>query len=577
MAPQRTTDQYDQIMKLLNKDKSKGTMANTYSFIAKVSKGNWIVDTGETNHMVADLWMLTNVKNVNPTRDKRVHLPNGDCTIVSHVGNCKITETGEIHDVTSQIGKWGGIGKEKDVLYILVPRAFPNTDKSIPTVKGLNAQTTKEDIALCHKRLGHASGGSLKEILGCKLEDCKSVIDSCAFNRKVQTIRTDNDGEFVNSAMKPLVSHLKTLGCLCFASVLPRTDKFASRAMRAVFMGYSAVTKGYVLYDLDGDRFFVNKNVVFKESSFPFQETIDDPRNQIQPIITDVFDLEDTNADESTVPIIEEPHIHDTPTDDIAQPSDNFELDLHTTTDGSSSAPPDSMGIPLEATSISLHNHHAGQTHPDSLRRSQRESKEPVWLTDYIKANRDVERFKARLVAKGYNQKEGLDYNETFSPVVKIIIVRTVLSLVAMHNWTVHQLDVYNAFLQGDLNDEVYMQLPQGFTSQGESRLVCKLVKSLYGLKQASRQWNLKLTEALLQDDFKQSSLDHSLFSKKKGEDLVIILIYVDDMLVTGNNLELIEDTKIFLQQAFKINDLGDLKFFLGMEFSRSAKGLLVN
>lgn len=123
-----------------------------------------------------------------------------------------------------------------------------------------------------------------------------------------------------------------------------------------------------------------------------------------------------------------------------------------------------------------------------------------------------MERFKTRLVAKDYNQKEGLDYNETFSSVVKIATIRTVLSLIAVHNWFIHQLDVYNAFLQEDLHYEFYMELPQGFTSQRESGMVCRLVKSLYGLKQARRQWNLKLTEALLSSGFHQSNLNHSLF-----------------------------------------------------------------
>ncbi|XP_069150530.1 uncharacterized mitochondrial protein AtMg00810-like [Solanum lycopersicum] len=152
-----------------------------------------------------------------------------------------------------------------------------------------------------------------------------------------------------------------------------------------------------------------------------------------------------------------------------------------------------------------------------------------------------------------------------------------VLSLAAQHNWFVHQLDIYNAFLQGDLHDDVYMQLPEGFHTQGESGLVCELVKSLYGLKQASRQWNLKLSEALLESDFVQSSLDHSLFIKRKGSDMVVILVYVDDMLVTGSNLRLIEHTKAILHKAFKIKDLGELKFFWGMEFSRSVKGILMN
>ncbi|XP_075099517.1 uncharacterized protein LOC142176283 [Nicotiana tabacum] len=162
------------------------------------------------------------------------------------------------------------------------------------------------------------------------------------------------------------------------------------------------------------------------------------------------------------------------------------------------------------------------------------------------KANGEVERYKARLVAKGYDQREGLDYQDTFSPVVKMVTVRVVLSIAAAQDWHIHQMDFYNAFLQGDLYDKVYMQLPQGFHSKGEPGLVCKLVKSLYGLKQASRQWNVKLVDALVKFGFL-------------------------------NDNELVCDTKNTLQQAFKIKNLGELKFFLGIEFARSRHGILIN
>lgn len=122
------------------------------------------------------------------------------------------------------------------------------------------------------------------------------------------------------------------------------------------------------------------------------------------------------------------------------------------------------------------------------------------------------------------------------------------------------------------------MSLPEGLLARGESQgLVCRLVKSLYGLKQASRQWNVKLTDALLTLGFMQSSLDHSLFIKKQHEKIVVILIYVDDMLIAGNDLGLIKQTKQELHIMFKIKDLGTLKYFLGIEFSRSEKGILMN
>nr|XP_016452878.1 PREDICTED: uncharacterized mitochondrial protein AtMg00810-like [Nicotiana tabacum] len=154
--------------------------------------------------------------------------------------------------------------------------------------------------------------------------------------------------------------------------------------------------------------------------------------------------------------------------------------------------------------------------------------------------------------------------------------VRTVLAQAATRHSHIHQIDVYNAFLQGDLFNEIYMTLPQGFTSQGENK-VCRLVKSLYGLKQAPRQWNAKLTEALLGSQFQQSQYDHSLFFKKTTEGITMVLIYVDDMLITGDCLRLIEETKANLQQAFKMKDLGELKYFLGIEFARSKQGILMH
>ncbi|CAH9126270.1 unnamed protein product [Cuscuta epithymum] len=139
------------------------------------------------------------------------------------------------------------------------------------------------------------------------------------------------------------------------------------------------------------------------------------------------------------------------------------------------------------------------------------------------KPNGDVERYKARLVAKGYTQVEGVDFHETFAPVAKLVTVRCMLAVAAKRNWIVHQLDVNNAFLHGDLSEDVYMRMPQGFTKIGDTR-VCKLQKSLYGLKQASRNWYYKFTHALTRVGFRQCQADHSLFIFQQGSIITLPL-----------------------------------------------------
>jgi hypothetical protein len=197
-----------------------------------------------------------------------------------------------------------------------------------------------------------------------------------------------------------------------------------------------------------------------------------------------------------------------------------------------------------------------------------------------IKRNSDgkIERYKARLVAKGYTQKEGIDYKETFSPVAKLTTVRVLLTVAAAKNWSLHQLDVHNAFLHGDLHEEVYMTLPPGYVGKGDSRnLVCRLNKSLYGLKQASRNWFAKFTNALRDADFLQSKADYSLFYRHNNKSSIFVLVYVDDIIIAGSDVEGISILKHFLHQRFHLKDLGQLKYFLGIEVSRSKHGIFLS
>jgi hypothetical protein len=188
-----------------------------------------------------------------------------------------------------------------------------------------------------------------------------------------------------------------------------------------------------------------------------------------------------------------------------------------------------------------------------------------------------LERRKARWVVRGFSQRPGVDFHQTFSPVVKPATIRTVLHLAAIHNWPVHQLDVKNAFLHGDLAERVYCHQPAGFVDAAHPNHVCLLVKSLYGLKQAPRAWFQRLGSHLQGIEFTASGSDSSLFIYAHGGQLAYLLVYVDDIILTTSSTELLRRVVDQLRQAFAIKDLGDLKFFLGVQVRRDATGFHLN
>ncbi|CAL2246554.1 unnamed protein product [Prunus armeniaca] len=203
-------------------------------------------------------------------------------------------------------------------------------------------------------------------------------------------------------------------------------------------------------------------------------------------------------------------------------------------------------------------------------------SKTPIGCKWVYKIKRysdgSIERYKACLMAKGYTQIEGIDYHDTFSPTAKIIIAHCLLALTAAQNWSFHQLDVHNAFLHSDLHEEIYMTPPPGLWRQGEN-IICHLNKSLYGLRQASRQWFAKFSEVIQAVGYVQSRAYYSLFTCKQRKSFTALLIYVD-ILITGNDVAVINCLKQFLNTRFKIKDL---EFFLGIEVSRSKKGICIS
>ncbi|GKB43529.1 ribonuclease H-like domain-containing protein [Tanacetum coccineum] len=174
-----------------------------------------------------------------------------------------------------------------------------------------------------------------------------------------------------------------------------------------------------------------------------------------------------------------------------------------------------------------------------------------------------------------YYNNQGIDYEETFSPVVKMVTVRCLLNVVVCMSWPVFQLDVNNVFLYGNLAEVVYMKPPEGYFSSDNK--VCRLKKSLYGLKQAPRQWNAKLTSTLIENGFSQSKSHYSLYIKFDKRVFLTLLVYVDDIIITGNSISEIEKFKEFLKSKFMIKDLGKLKYFFGIEVVDTDKGICFN
>lgn len=185
-------------------------------------------------------------------------------------------------------------------------------------------------------------------------------------------------------------------------------------------------------------------------------------------------------------------------------------------------------------------------------------------------------RFKARLVAKGFSQTPGIDYNDVFSPIVKHSSIRAFFSIVAMHDLELEQLDVKTAFLHRELEKEIYMDQLEGFIVSGKEKFVCKLKRSLYGLKQSPRQWYKRFDSFMIAHGFKRSAYDSYVYINFVDGSPIYLFLYVDDMLIAAKGKKDIATLKALLSKEFDMKDLGAAKKILGMEIIRDRNsGLL--
>ncbi|KAL2252641.1 UNVERIFIED_CONTAM: Retrovirus-related Pol polyprotein from transposon TNT 1-94 [Sesamum indicum] len=194
-----------------------------------------------------------------------------------------------------------------------------------------------------------------------------------------------------------------------------------------------------------------------------------------------------------------------------------------------------------------------------------------------LKPDGTIDKFKARSVAKGFKQKEGIDYFYTYSPVARLTTIRVLIALASVYNLPIHQMDVKTAFLYGELEEEIYMDQPEGFVAHGNEYKVCKLVKSLYGLKQAPKQWHEKFDKTILAFGFTVNENDKCIYCKVKGDKMIILCLYVDDILLIGSCLDIITETKSFLKNKFEMKDMGEANVILGIKLTRSTDGITIS
>ena len=196
------------------------------------------------------------------------------------------------------------------------------------------------------------------------------------------------------------------------------------------------------------------------------------------------------------------------------------------------------------------------------------------------KQNQDgIVSFKARYVAKGYNQVKGIDYQETFAPTANITSIRVLMQLAVNHDLVVHQMDVKTAYLHAPIDQEIYIDQPQGFEEVAEngSKLVYRLKKSLYDLKQSGRNWNKVLHEHLERCSFIRNPADHCVYKKQVGDKIIIVVVWVDDLVIASDSMKLMEEFKTSMKSQFRMKDLGAITSFLGIDFKQSQGEIKIN
>ncbi|GKC67343.1 retrotransposon protein, putative, ty1-copia subclass [Tanacetum coccineum] len=381
----------------------------------------------------------------------------------------------------------------------------------------------------------------------------------------------------------PKLSYLKVCGCeaLVKRDALTKPDKLEPKSIKCILVGYLKETIGYSFYYPPENKVFVAQNAEFFENSLITQEASGSLEDLEIIQEEDMHPSIDTSLhhEEDDQEICRSTRTRRT-TDQLCLHVDDEEHEL-----GDLDEPANYKSTLLDPESNKWLN--AMNVEMQSMRDNE------VWeLVDLppngktighkwlFKKKTDmdgaVHTYKARLVAKGFSQTLGIDYKETFSPVADIRAIRIFIAIATFYDYEIWQMDVKTAFLNGYLNKEVYMKQPEGFVNPKYPNRVCKLKRSICGLKQASRQWNKRFDDKIKKFGLSQNRNEPCVYMKASESYVTFLILYVDDILIMGNNIPMLQDVKSYLGRCFAMKDLGEAAYILGIKIYRDRSRRLI-
>ncbi|KAL0311966.1 UNVERIFIED_CONTAM: Copia protein [Sesamum radiatum] len=380
------------------------------------------------------------------------------------------------------------------------------------------------------------------------------------------------------SGKKPSAKHLRVFGSICYVHIpTEKRHKLEEKTEKGIFFDYNTQSKGYRIYNLKTKKLIISRDVEFDEDAMwnwdeekVERQTVMIPKEthpQQQQEGTSQAEMERRNQQvpgSPRRPPQSEEIEKETPPRKTKLLSDIYETCNFVIMEPESFEAAAKYEVPVQAMEKEIKMIKKNDTWELADRPKDKEVIGVKWIYETkLNADGSIQKHKARLVAKGYSQLSGIDYNETFAPVARLDTIRALVAIAANKKWEIYQMDIKSAFLNGYIDEEIYVEQPQGFIAKGYEEKVLRLKKAFYGLKQASRVWYSRIDNYFMDRGFRRSLSEPTLYIKCQGNDTLIVSLYVDDLIYTGNNEKMIHDFKEDMMKAFEISDLGLMHFFL--------------